>query len=186
MPLKSKCGALRARGDWEHLQTSVTPMWTNGLFEFHCLTYHLVAAGSGGEPEDCVMLASEINANICSVSTFPTIFGKLCSLRPLRAAKSLASKHCHFAEDVVTTGPACWLSAVGPASFPPLDSGVWAFYYSDDLSCVLIALLDRIFLRWQSFDLWIIMETLECMSLMNGCIDLFFARMFSWALRTCG
>ena len=48
------------------------------------------------------MLASEINANICSVFTFPTIFGKLCSLSPLRADKSLASKSCHFAEDVLT------------------------------------------------------------------------------------
>lgn len=56
---------------------SVTLMWTNGLFAFHCFSYHLVAAGSDGKPVDCVMLASKINANICDVFTFSTIFGKL-------------------------------------------------------------------------------------------------------------
>lgn len=30
------------------------------------------------------------------------------------------------------------------------------------------------------------MEVLECMSLINACIDLFFVRMFSWVPTTCG
>lgn len=113
MPLKSKCGAPRARGDWEHLQTSVTLMWTNGLFEFLGLTYHLVAAGSGGEPEDCVMLASEINANICSVFTFPTIFGKLCSLSPRGLPRAWLAK--------TATLPKTYWPPVLFAGFPQWD-----------------------------------------------------------------
>lgn len=52
-----------------------------------------MAAGSGGKRGDCIMLASKLNANISGVFTFPTIFGKLDWLRPLRAAKSLVGKN---------------------------------------------------------------------------------------------
>lgn len=46
------------------------------------------------------MLAAKINANVCDVSTFSTIFGKLYKFSPLRAAKSLVGKKSHFGEDV--------------------------------------------------------------------------------------
>lgn len=182
MPLKSKCGAPRARGDWEHLQASVTPMWTDGLFEFHCLTYRLVAAGSGGEPEDCVMLASEINANICSVFTFPTIFGKLCSPSPLRAAKSLASKNCHFAE---TYGPLVLF-----AGFPQWD--LHPFLPRTRLVLFITAMIWVVCKSpcWSHFPSLAEFWSLDnrgspwVSELLNGCIALFCAGMLSWALRT--
>lgn len=44
------------------------------------------------------MLAAKINANVCDVSTFSTIFGKLYKFSPLRAAKSLVGKKAILAK----------------------------------------------------------------------------------------
>lgn len=45
-PKKQVRYTLRARGDWEHLQMSMT-LSTTGLFAFHSFSYHFLVQADG-------------------------------------------------------------------------------------------------------------------------------------------